>query len=86
MIATTEVLTMTGLIELLVIPALLILLGLFIKQGREIASLKTAAESRPKNCFERGKWISKIDRRATDNSEHIAVLKSRMDTHEDLKH
>ena len=74
------------ILKVLVVPALAILHGLFIKQGKEIAKLKANAETRSGTCADRLRWISKIDRRGQDNETNNAVLTSRMDTHEDLKH
>jgi hypothetical protein len=86
MIGTTESVTVIQILELAVIPALLILFGMFVKQGREIQALKTAAASRPDNCAARGRWISKLDRRVGDTEKCVAVLKERVDSHirEDL--
>jgi len=78
--------SMSEIFRVLVVPAMAMLFIMFVKHGREIQALKTAASARPKICFERGKWISKIDRRVSDNHEENAVLKARQDAHDDLQH
>ena len=81
MIANAETEIVIQVLKLAVIPALLILFGIFIKQGREIQALKTAAASRPENCATRGRWVSKLDRRLGEAEKCVAVLKERVDTH-----
>lgn len=81
---------MIEIMKLLVIPALGLLLGMYIKQGREhgkaIQALQTARADLEKHCNQRGKWMAKVDGGMNDNradiannATEIAVLKSRLD-------
>jgi len=77
---------MKEIFESMVLPALALLLTMFIRLGRQVSANTTKLDGRGENCRVRGKWISRIDRRSQDTETHAAVNQSRMDSHIENEH